>query len=46
MFPSAHDGQIRVAGEVISEEPLGEGDALTHAALAESDAHTKQAGPR
>ena len=46
LFPSVHDGQIRVAGEVISEEPPGDGDALALAALAESGAHTKQAGPR
>lgn len=34
--PSSHEGQIRVAGEVIADETLGDdGDALTHAALGE-----------
>lgn len=36
VFPSSHEGQIRVAGEVITDDTLGaEGDALTHAALDE-----------
>ena len=36
VFPSTHEGQIRVAGEVIADDPLGsDGDALTHAALDE-----------
>ncbi len=34
VFPTTHEGQIRVAGEVIAEEAVPEeGDALTHAAL-------------
>ncbi|MET8523547.1 TRAP transporter small permease [Nocardioides sp. NPDC004968] len=36
IWPSSHQGQIRVAGEVIADETLGaDGDALTHAALGE-----------
>ena len=36
VFPSTHEGQIRVAGEVIADDTLmGDGDALTHAALGE-----------
>lgn len=47
LFPAGHDGQIRVAGEVIAEDSPGDdGDALTRSALAESDAHTDQAGTR
>lgn len=39
IFPSSHEGQIRVAGEVIADDPLGsDGDALTHAALDEKQA--------
>jgi hypothetical protein len=37
LFPTVHDGQIRVAGEVIAEESLSdEGDALTRTALDEA----------
>jgi TRAP-type C4-dicarboxylate transport system permease small subunit len=36
VFPSSHHGQIRVAGEVITDDTLAaDGDALTHAALDE-----------
>lgn len=36
VFPSRQEGQIRVAGEVITEDTLAaDGDALTHAALDE-----------
>lgn len=47
LFPTQPDGKIRVAGEVIGEDPPGPtGDALAHAALTESDVHTSQAGKR
>lgn len=36
VFPSTHEGQIRVAGEVIADDTIApEGDALTHGALDE-----------
>jgi TRAP-type C4-dicarboxylate transport system permease small subunit len=36
VFPSSHEGQIRVAGEVITDDTLAaDGDALTQAALGE-----------
>lgn len=43
VFPSSHEGQIRVAGEVIADDTSGdEGDALTHGALGESRALEKE----
>ena len=43
VFPSEHEGQIRVAGEVIAEETLtDDGDALTRAALDEAPTNRKE----
>lgn len=43
VFPTAHEGHIRVAGEVIADDPAGdEGDALTRAALAEASTQGKE----
>lgn len=43
VLPSTHEGQIRVAGEVIAEDTLSaEGGAITHAALDETPASAAQ----